>query len=79
MNAKETKFFQHEGFVTETVEVPALEVQRKTLDMTLKVKGMNAPDKFAITDKDGEDLEWVIRVVAVGDVKLDKEDADADH
>ena len=56
MEAKETKFFQHEGVVTDEREVAAIETQRKTLDMALKVKGMNAPTKHELTGKDGKPL-----------------------
>ena len=38
--AKETKFFQKDGKVTDQREVEALEIQRKTLDMALKVQGL---------------------------------------
>lgn len=56
LEAKETKYFIHEGMVTDEREVPAIETQRKTLDMALKVKGMNAPEKYEHTGKDGKDL-----------------------
>jgi len=45
LNAKETKFFQHEGIVTDQREVEAIETQRKTLDMAIKVRGMYAAEK----------------------------------
>jgi len=54
MEAKEKKFFSTPmkdktgcttGILIEDVEVEAIETQRKTLDMALKVKGMNAPEK----------------------------------
>ena len=48
--AKETKFFQHEGIVTQQVEVEALGIQRLALDMALKVKGMYAPDRVQVED-----------------------------
>ena len=56
MKAKETKFFAFQGEVIEQIEVEALETQRKTLDMALKVKGMNAPTKHEFTGKDGKPL-----------------------
>ena len=56
MEAKETKFFSHEGVVTDEREIAALEIQRKTLDMALKVKDMNAPTKHELTGKDGKAL-----------------------
>lgn len=48
LNAKETKFFQAEGKVTDTREVEALEVQRRALDMALKVKGLYAPERHTL-------------------------------
>ena len=56
MEAKETKFFAFQGKVIEKKEVEAIETQRKTLDMALKVKGMNAPTKHELTSKDGKPL-----------------------
>lgn len=53
MGAKETKFFAHQGEVKEEKDVEALEIQRKTLDMALKVKGMYAPDKVEHSGKIG--------------------------
>ena len=64
MEAKETKFF-HTPTVTKKgvarifvkkIQIEALETQRKTLDMALKVKGMNAPTKHELTGKDGKPL-----------------------
>ena len=40
LEAKETKFFQHEGMVTDEREVAAIETQRRTLDMAIKVRGL---------------------------------------
>ena len=45
LNAKKTKYFQHEGIVTDQREVEAIETQRRTLNMALKVRGMYAPEK----------------------------------
>ena len=56
MEAKEIKFFSHEGVVTDEREVEAIETQRKTLDMALKVKGMNAPTKHELTGKNGKKI-----------------------
>ena len=39
IDAKETKFFSKDGVITDQVEVEALEVQRRTLDMANKLKG----------------------------------------
>ncbi|HEA65568.1 MAG TPA: hypothetical protein ENI07_01925 [Desulfobacterales bacterium] len=43
MDAKETKFFAHQGEVIETEEVEALGIQRQYVEMAVKVKGMFAP------------------------------------
>jgi len=40
LNAKETKFFAHGGVIISQVDIDALEVQRKALEMAMKVKGM---------------------------------------
>ena len=45
MEAKETKFFQKDGKVTDERDVEAIETQRRTLDMCIKVKGMYAAEK----------------------------------
>jgi len=65
MAAKEKKFFsapvKDEGgavvdIYVKEIEVEAIETQRKTLDMALKVKGMNAPQRYEHTGRDGEEL-----------------------
>jgi len=45
MEAKEIKFFAHEGIVTDQRDVEALGIQVKALDMALKVKGIYAAEK----------------------------------
>jgi hypothetical protein len=44
LDAKETKFFAHDGIITDQVDVEALGIQRLTLDMGLRVKGLYAKD-----------------------------------
>ncbi|RJX19017.1 MAG: hypothetical protein C4575_09585 [Desulforudis sp.] len=51
LNARETKFFAHEGRVVDEREVEAIEVQRRTLDLAFKLKGSYAPEKH---DHSGE-------------------------
>jgi hypothetical protein len=46
MEAKETKFFAHEGTVTDQRDVDALGIQAKILDMAIKVRGMYAAEKY---------------------------------
>ena len=48
MNAKETRFFAFEGKITDERKVEAVETQRRTLDMALKVKGLYAPEKHNV-------------------------------
>lgn len=60
LDAKETKIFQKDGEVIETREVEAVEVQRKTLDMALKVKGLYAPKKRELSGKDARPIEYKI-------------------
>ena len=45
MEAKETKFFSHEGKISDQVEVEALETQRRSLDMAMRAEGMYAPER----------------------------------
>ena len=59
MEAKEKKFFSTPvkdengkvDILIKDIEVEAIETQRKTLDMALKVKGMNAPTQHEMTGK----------------------------
>ena len=46
LNAKKTEYFQHEGIVTDQREVEAIETQRRTLNMALKIRGMYVPEKY---------------------------------
>lgn len=62
LDAKQTKFFQKDGKVTDTREVEALEIQRKSLDMGFKVKGMYAPEKREHTGKDGSPIQLITEV-----------------
>ena len=55
MEVEETKLFVIDGKI-KSKTIPAIETQRKTLDMALKVKGMNAPTKHELTGKDGKAL-----------------------
>ena len=48
VEAKETKFFAHEGKITDQVDVDALGIQRQALDMAIKVRGMYAPEKVDV-------------------------------
>ena len=76
MNAKETKFFAHEGMISDRVEVEAIETQRKTLDMAIKVKDMYAPTKHQVTGKGGKDLEWTVKVVKVAKESINEPEAE---
>jgi hypothetical protein len=49
LDAKETKFFQHEGKVIESCDVEALGIQAKALDMAIKIKGLYAPEEHKHT------------------------------
>jgi len=69
LEAKETKFFQKDGEIVTQVEVEAIEVQRKTLDMALKVKGLYAPEKHEVKhgfeDLSDDDLDARIKAFEV--------------
>jgi len=54
LEAKETKFFAYEGKVTDQREKDALEIQRRTLDMAMKVKGLYAPEEKVFKHKFSE-------------------------
>lgn len=44
LNAKKTQFFAHQGEVIDEREVEALEIQRASLDMAFKIKGLYKKD-----------------------------------
>ena len=48
LEARETKFFAHQGVVVDTRDVVDHGVQLKALDMAFKVKGSYAPQKVAV-------------------------------
>jgi len=52
LDAKETKFFQFQGGVTETREVEALGIQQSSLDMAFKLRGAYVRD--AEQDRPGD-------------------------
>jgi len=64
LNAKETKYFSHNGIVTDQRIVNALEVQRKYLEMALKLKGLFPPEKHEITGADGQPLKMNYREIS---------------
>ncbi len=60
VEAKETKFFSspvknENGIVTDIfvkeIEIEAIEIQRRSLDMAMKVKGLYAPERHEVTVK----------------------------
>jgi hypothetical protein len=66
LEAKETKFFSapikdETGNTTDilvkNIEVEAIETQRKTLDMAMKMRGMFAPTKHELTGRNGGPVE----------------------
>ena len=59
LEAKETKYFQKDGVVTDQRDVEALEVQRRTLDMIFRMKGMYAPERHEHTGKGGGPIKAV--------------------
>lgn len=81
IDAKETKFFAHEGKITDSVEVDAIETQRRTLDMAMKVRGMyakdNAQKKAEVkvsqenkTEKSEDEKEQIDRLINAVDAVL---------
>ena len=63
IEAKETKFFAHDGKVTDQRDVKAYGIQRQALDMAFKVQGSYAAEKHEVSGQDGAPLEWNINVV----------------
>ena len=56
LNAKETKFFQHEGHVSDEREVEALNIQSNMLKLAYQSAGL-VVDRHEHTGKDGEPLQ----------------------
>lgn len=48
------------------IDVEAIETQRRSLDMALKVKGLNAPEKHEHTGLDGKEIIPIINVTTTG-------------
>lgn len=67
MEAKETKFFSHEGKITDQVEVEALETQRRSLDMAMKAEGMYAPERHLV------DGNLTVEIIKFSDANKDTE------
>lgn len=57
LDAHETKFFADKGVIVSQVDVEALGIQQRALDMAFKVKGVYAPDKTELTGKNGGKIE----------------------
>jgi len=49
MDALETKFFQHEGIVTDTRRVEALGIQLGAVQLAARIKGLFAPQEVKVT------------------------------
>ena len=60
IDAKEIKFFQHEGRVTETREVINYTARQNALVNIGKIQGVYAPEKRELTGKDGEPLGVIV-------------------
>jgi hypothetical protein len=76
MEAKETKFFAHQGVVVEQREVEALEIQRKYTDMAARVRGLYAPEKHELTGKDGQPISFA---ALVKDLSGEDEEASSEN
>jgi phage terminase small subunit len=60
MEAKETRFFAHQGKVVETREVEAHEIQRRYVDMACKVKDLYAPEKHEVSGAGGSPIDLTV-------------------
>lgn len=65
MEAKETRFFAHQGKVVETREVKAHEIQRRYVDMACKVKDLYAPEKHEVSGAGGRPIDLTVIVQKV--------------
>ena len=65
LNCTETKFFSHQGKVTETKNVVPLEIRRRYLEMALKVRGLFAAEKHEVTGRGGAGLDLTAIVLRV--------------
>ena len=65
LNCVETRFFTHQGKVTETREVVPLETRRRYLEMALKVKGLFAAEKHEISGRGGGPIDLTEIVMKV--------------
>ena len=63
LEAKETKFFQHEGKVVETREVEAHDVQLKALEFAMKARGM-------LSDKSTREIDQIDQIIEIELEKL---------
>ena len=72
LEAHETKFFQHEGKVTDQREVAAIETQRRALDMAFKIRGMYAAEKRELTGKAGKPFQVESGLSPAAAQKLDE-------
>ena len=60
IHAEETKFFQHEGVVTDERNVINYTARQKALENLGKIVGVYAPEKRELTGKDGEPLGVIV-------------------
>ncbi len=63
IEARETKFFQHEGKVIETREVEAHAVQLKALEFAMKARGM-------LSDKSTREIDQIDQIIEIELEKL---------
>ncbi|MBP8746150.1 MAG: hypothetical protein KBH86_13625 [Syntrophorhabdus sp.] len=63
LEAKETKFFTHEGKVITRVEVDALSIQLKALELAMKAKGM-------LSDKSTREIDQIDKLIELELEKL---------
>lgn len=63
LDAKETKFFSHNGKVKDTREVEALGIQMKALEFAMKAKGM-------LSDKSTREVDQIDKLIEIELEKL---------
>ena len=63
LNARETKFFAHEGVVVSEVDVEALHIQTKALELAMKARGM-------LSEKSAKEVAQIDQLIEIELAKL---------
>jgi len=72
LSAKETKFFQFQGIVTDQREVIAHNIRLAAAKLTLELHDAMPNQKHEFLGADGKDLDWRIEIVDPKEKKSEK-------